>query len=536
VVLRDEPAPNPLRDSVVYQVYLPSFADGDGDGFGDLAGLRARMGYVKDLGVDACWITPHYESPFVDGGYDIANHRSVDPRFGTLEDFDRLLAAAHRRGLRLLIDVVPNHTSSRHPWFMDAMRGDPAARARYHFVPAAADGGPPNNWQSHFGGPAWTKDPGSGEYYLHLFAPEQPDLNWRDPSVRADFEATLRFWLERGVDGVRVDVAAGLFKDRALRDNPGDHTSTLLAHGPVESHSWDQREVHEVYRDWNRLFAGYPQAPSSVGEVSLADPNALAAYVRPDELGSAFALPLLEIGWDADQIVDGANRMIEAFARVGARPSWVLGNHDRSRIATRFGGGALGQARARAAALLLLALPGHAYLYAGDELGLEDADVPDEARQDPIFHRTDGVQKGRDGVRVPLPWEAVTPGHGFSVVRQGKAAPPWLPQPHGWGARAVDQQRRDPRSTLVLHRAAIRVRRTSTVFGHGRGILTVDDAGLLRLALLGEDGRRGNCWVNMRDAVARVPDGRVLVASGVFDRSRDGIVLPPDVALWVEER
>jgi alpha-glucosidase len=403
------------RDAVVYQIYLPSFADSNGDGIGDLPGITSRIDHLASLGVDAIWLTPHYPSPMADGGYDITDHTDVHPDFGTLADYDTLLAVAHAAGLRVLIDIVPNHVSAAHPWFTAALAGQEQARARFHFRPPAAVGGPPNNWQSLFGGPAWTLDATSGEYYLHLFSPDQPDLNWDHPDVRAEYERVLRFWLDRGTDGVRVDVAAGLLKDPALRDNPGTYSPGLFGHGPEQVHTWDQPGVHEIYTSWQAILDSYPHAPASVGEVCLADLDATAAYCRPGELGSAFTIELLKTSWGAAEYAHAIAGPLAAFTQVGARPSWVLSNHDKSRMVTRFGGGLRGAAAARAAALLLLGLPGAAYLYAGDELGLPDAHVPEDRRKDPIFHRSGGSRAGRDGVRVPLPWTDQARHAGFST-------------------------------------------------------------------------------------------------------------------------
>src|SRR3569833_3371702 len=388
------PAPQPAewwRTAVVYQVYLRSFADGNGDGIGDLAGLRSRLPYLSWLGVDALWINPHYPSGGADGGYDVIDYRAVDPDYGDVGDLEALVADARRLGLRVVLDVVPNHTSDQHPWFQKALADPDCPEAgRYHFAPPSEQ--PPNNWQSLFGGPAWSRTE-DGRWYLHLFAPEQPDLNWRDPAVADDFEKTLRFWLDRGVSGFRVDVAYGLFKDPGLRDNPGANTNnqnkdpglrdnpgayspTLFGHGPEQAMTWNQPEVHGVWRRWRAICDEYPDT-MLVGEVCLADLDEVARYSRPDELHQSFAFRLLKSPWSADAFADGVQSALEAFRPGGASVPWVLGNHDKDRLVTRFGGGAVGTARARAAALLQLSLPGAAYLYAGDELGLPQAEVPD---------------------------------------------------------------------------------------------------------------------------------------------------------------
>lgn len=526
------------RDAVVYQVFLASFCDGNGDGVGDLIGLAAKMPYLAWLGVDAVWITPHYPSPQADGGYDIADHTGVHPDFGTLADYDAMLEAAHSHGIRVLIDIVPNHVSAQHPWFRDALAGVPGARDRFHFRPTGPDGTVPNNWQSLFGGPAWTLDEASGEYYLHLFSPEQPDLNWEHPDVAAEYERILRFWLDRGTDGVRIDVAAGLYKDRSLRDNPGTYSPGLFGHGPEQVHTWDQPAVHDVYRSWNALLGAYPHAPASVGEVCLADLDATAAYCRPDELGSAFTIELLKTSWGAASYAHAITGPIEAFSRVGARPAWVLGNHDKSRMVTRFAptpddcgdldAAQVGERRARAAALLLAALPGSLYLYAGDELGLPDADVPATARLDPIFHRSGGTRLGRDGVRVPVPWSAGR-NAGFSTTD----GPLYLPQPDGWVTYAASDQSHDPDSFLSLYRRLLHLRRTLRVFGVGDGSVTVT-GDVLTLEVL--DGpRRAWCLLNAGDQPATCPAPGTLLATSDVAVTSDGqsVTLPGNTACWL---
>ena len=521
------------RDAVTYQVYVSSFADSNGDGIGDLAGVTARIPHLARLGVDALWLTPHYPSPGADGGYDIADHMGVHPDFGTLADYDELIRVAHEAGLRVLIDIVPNHVSEQHPWFLDAQAGIPGAKERFHFRPARPDGSLPNNWQSLFGGPAWTRDDTSGEYYLHLFSPQQPDLNWNHPDVRQHFEDVLRFWLDRGTDGVRIDVAAGLIKDPELRDNPGTYTPGLFGHGPEQVHTWDQAAVHDIYRSWNAILASYPQQPASVGEVCLADLNATARYCRPDELGSAFTIELLKTQWGAQEYAHAITGPLDEFRAVGAKPAWVLSNHDKSRMVSRFGDGHWGQARARAAALLLLALPGQAYLYAGDELGLPDAHVPDEARRDPIFHRSGGTRAGRDGVRVPMPWSTDEAHCGFSAT--GGAL--YLPQPDGWAAYAADRQWSDVRSFVNLYAELLRIRKASPLFGTADAHVTVD-GDVLTVHLRAEDGRTGRCVLNMGEASVTVSDPGHLSALSHFDvwAFAGQLFLPGACAAWLEDR
>jgi alpha-glucosidase len=521
-------APSPWwRDAVVYQVYLRSFADSDGDGVGDLTGLRSRLPYLAWLGVDAVWINPHYPSGGADGGYDVVDYRAVDPDYGDVADLEAVVADARRLGLRVLLDVVPNHTSDRHPWFRAALADpDGPEASRYHFAPPSD--APPNNWQSLFGGPAWSRTP-DGRWYLHLFSPEQPDLNWRDPAVAADFERTLRFWLDRGVSGFRVDVAYGLFKDAALRDNPGAYSPTLFGHGPEQAMTWDQPEVHDVWRRWRAVCEEYPET-MLVGEVCLADLDRVAQYSRPDELHQSLSFRLLKSTWDAGAFAEAIGGALDAFGTVGAPVSWVLGNHDKERQVTRFGGGEVGAARARAAALLLLALPGSAYVYAGDELGLPQAHVPPELRQDPIYHRSGGARAGRDGCRVPMPWNA-SPGVGFSPAG---AAEPWLPVPEGWDAHAVSRQAGQGGSVLTLYRRALALRRAHPAFGSGRATVGVED-GVLTVRSTGDAGTV-RCLVNMGSGtrLASCP-GTVLLASTRVHASNGSVALPADSAVWVLE-
>lgn len=456
-------SPSWWRDAVIYQVYPRSFADSDGDGLGDLRGVLDRIDHIVQLGADAVWLTPFYRSPQVDGGYDVEDHRAVDERFGRPEDLDELIAAAHDRGLRVLIDLVPNHTSDRHPWFRTALESLPGSpeRARYLFRPGRDDGrAPPNDWQSVFGGPAWHPvadltgaSVDDGQWYLHLFAPEQPDLDWTNDEVRAEFESILRFWLDRGVDGFRIDVAHGLAKDPEMPDLAGRYDTAGLA--AVGHPHWDRDEVHDVYRSWRRLIDEYPGDRIFVAEAYLESPERLAAYVRDDELHTAFNFRFLMAPWSAPELRSAIEDTLDQHQRVGAPATWVLSNHDVVRPPTRYGGGAVGERRARAAALLMFALPGAAYVYQGEELALDEVeDLPPASRQDPTFRRTAGTEPGRDGCRVPLPWEGTSSPFGF-----GDGAPPWLPQPADWSTRTVAAQALDPSSCLCLYRAAIEWRR-----------------------------------------------------------------------------
>jgi len=510
------------RDAVFYQIYVRSFADGTGDGVGDLPGVRSRLGHLADLGVDAIWITPFYPSPMADGGYDVADYRDVDPLFGSLADFDGLLADAHDLALRVVIDIVPNHTSSEHPWFREALAAAPGSqeRARYVFRESTDPaGGPPNDWESVFGGPAWTRVP-DGQWYLHLFTPEQPDLDWRNVEVGDEFEDVLRFWLDRGVDGFRIDVAHGLLKAADLPDAAGTLHPSLLSADDVPSPMWDQPEVHDVYRRWRKVLDSYPGERMAVGEAWVFSPEALARNVRPDELHQAFNFRFLKAPWEAAAWREAVTTSLAAVEQVGAPATWVLSNHDVERHVTRYGGGEQGVRRARAALLVLLALPGSVYLYQGEELGLpEVTDLPEDALQDPIWERSGHTRRGRDGCRVPLPWEPSGASFGFS---SGDARP-WLPQPAGWGELSVAAAP----SMLALYRAALAARRAEPALGDG-ALRWLDSPGPGLLAFA-RDGGALVCAVNMGGDPARIPAyGELVLASGPVD----GDVLPPDTAAW----
>ncbi len=481
------PAPAPARcwwkSAAIYQLYVRSFADGNGDGIGDLAGVRSRLPYLAALGIDAIWFNPWYPSPMADAGYDISDYRSVDPVFGTLADADALIGEAHALGIRIIIDIVPNHGSDLHPWFTEALSAGPgsAARDRFWFRPGRGPGGelPPNNWQSVFGGPAWTRvteaDGSPGQWYLHLFDPGQPDFNWSSADVRAEFEDVLRFWFDRGADGIRIDSAALLCKDPALPD---------LADGqpPGPGHPFtDRDEVHAVYQSWRAIADEYPER-MLIGEIWLPDATRLMRYVNPGELHTVFNFPYLNCPWDAAALRTVIDRTLALSAPAGSPATWVLSNHDVDRVVSRYGRAdtafslarrryfhafpvdlPLGTRRARAAALLTMALPGAVYVYQGEELGLGEVQgIPDELRQDPIWARTGGADPGRDGSRVPLPWAGTEPPFGFSPPG---AAAPWLPQPKEWRDLTVAAESASPDSVLALYRAALRIRRAEPAFG-----------------------------------------------------------------------
>ena len=574
------------RSAVVYQVYIRSFADASGDGEGDIGGLRSRLPYLRDLGVDAIWITPWYPSPMRDGGYDVADYRDIDPRYGTLADARGLIAAAHAAGLRVIIDVVPNHTSSAHPWFREAVaspRGS-AARERYHFREGRGPRGvePPNNWRSVFGGLAWTRAPdpaalggdgaaggeGPKQWYLHLFDEAQPDLNWDNPEVREDFERTLEFWLEMGVDGFRIDVADLLLKAPGLPDVP-ERSETIsraddpAAWNPADHPYENQPGLHEIYRRWRAIADAAGREVVFCGEIHLPA-RGIAGLLRPGELQTAFNFDFALQPWDAAALRASIDRTLESHGEVGAPATWVVGNHDLPRPTYRYGrfrpGGeqredsarpwdawerieaadlAAGLRRARAVALLYLALPGSAYVYQGDELGLPEVlDLPPEVRQDPTFRRSRGADVGRDGARIPIPWSGDRPPFGFGP----EGSRPWLPQPSGWSALSVEAQAADPESALQLYRAALQLRRTHPAFGDGL-------AGQAFRWLESPPGtlvfRRGDahasgivCAINLSaENLPLPPNSRVLVASGPLDSAapdgRPGI-LPAETAVWLE--
>ncbi|MEU3456374.1 glycoside hydrolase family 13 protein [Micromonospora sp. NPDC006766] len=536
-----QPATGWWTEAVIYQVYPRSFADSNGDGIGDLPGITARLDHLAELGIDAVWLSPFYPSPQADAGYDVADYRDVDPLFGTLADADTMIAEAKARGLRVIVDLVPNHTSSAHRWFPAALAAEPgsAERQRYIFRDGRGPQGaePPNDWQSVFGGPAWTRLP-DGQWYLHLFDPGQPDLNWDNPEVRAEFLSILRFWLDRGVDGFRVDVAHGLIKQADLAD--WQEPQEILSGNEVDKPRppmWDQDGVHEIYRDWRRVLDSYQGGRILVAEAWVEPAERLARYVRPDEMHQAFNFEYLLASWTAPAQYAVITRSLEATDTVGAPTTWVLSNHDVVRHASRLGlpidaprpngigigdpqpDAALGLRRARAATLLMLALPGSAYLYQGEELGLpEHTTLPDEVRQDPTWERSGHTQRGRDGCRVPIPWEADAPSYGF-----GPTDASWLPQPPIWAEYALDRQRGVPGSTYELYRTALRLRRAH---GLGRGtlrwlasgdeVLTFTNGELTVLTNFG------------MEPVPLPPGAEVLASSAPLD----GATVPTDVTVW----
>jgi alpha-glucosidase len=516
------------QDAVFYQIYVRSFADADGDGVGDIAGITSRIPYLAGLGVDAVWVTPFYPSPQVDHGYDVADYRDVDPVFGTLADFNQMLETAHEHGIRVVVDVVPNHSSDEHEWFRQAIAAEPGSpeRARYIFRDGRGRDGvqPPNNWMSTFGGPAWTRVE-DGQWYLHLFDRRQPDFDWDNPEVGDEFESVLRFWLDRGVDGFRIDVAHGMIKAEGLPDvdsdnNPGGIEAALAER---DRPYWDQPAVHDVYRRWRRVLDEYEGDRMAVAEAWVSTAESMARYVRPDELQQVFNFNWLEARWSAAAFRAVVEATFAAVRPVDATPTWVLSNHDVERHVSRYGGGERGLSRARAATLTMLALPGSAYLYAGEELGLPQADVPDEHRQDPTWHRGGGV--GRDGCRVPMPWSGDAPPFGFGPAG---SAPTWLPQPDCWRRLSVAAQQDDAGSTLSFYRRALQTRR-DLLPGLGTDVEFLGSAPEV-LAL-----RRAPdlvCVVNCGEEPTDVSGvGELVLASGAADQVAAGS-LPPDTAAW----
>ncbi len=538
--------PSWWQTAVVYQVYIRSFADGNADGIGDIAGLRARLPYLGSLGVDAIWINPWYPSPMADAGYDVTDYRDIEPAYGTLADAQALIAEAHAHGIRVLLDIVPNHTSDQHVWFGAALAGEPEARRRYHFRPGrGADGAqPPNNWQSVFGGPAWTRV-ADGDWYLHLFAPGQPDLNWDHAEVRAEFEDILAFWFDRGVDGFRIDVAHGLVKKAGLPDTAErDEAGQSLVQSRAGHPAWDQDGVHDIYRGWRAVAQRYTPERIFIAEAWVPSNERLARYLRSDELHTAFQFDFLRTPWRAELLRTVVDDAIAAAATVGAPPTWVLSNHDVTRTVTRFARSqpmhlietdwergrwadeaadhVLGRRRARAAALVQLALPGTAYVYQGEELALEEIeDLPAEVRQDPTWTQSGFTDVGRDGCRIPLPWTETDVPYGFAA---DAGATTWLPQPTHWAEHSVQAQDRDPDSTLNLYRAAL----------HLRPSLWRDAGDVKWLSIAPEVAafERGGaqCWVNTGDTGVGLPE---MASMMLASEPGIGKVLPPDAAVWL---
>jgi alpha-glucosidase len=499
---------------VIYQIYPRSFLDTNGDGTGDLPGITRRLDYLVDLGIDAIWISPIFPSPMADFGYDVADYTDVDPIFGTLADLDALVAAAHERGLKLLLDYVPNHTSDRHPWFIEsrASRENPK-RDWYLWRDPAPDGGPPNNWLSTFGGSAWELDPTTGQYYYHAYLKEQPDLNWRHPPTRQAMLDVLRFWLDRGIDGFRIDALRQVIKDDQFRDDPPDPTWTP-ARAPynslVHTRSSDQPELQDLILEFRTLSDRYADR-LLIGELYLPI-SRLVAYYGVDGRGLQlpFNFHLILTPWRAREIA----ALIEAYEAalpIGAWPNWVLGNHDQPRVATR-----VGPAQARAAAMLLLTLRGTPTIYQGEEIGMEDVEIPPSAIQDPVALQLPGLGLGRDPERTPMQWDT-TPHAGFTDPQ----ATPWLPLADDAQKRNVAVQTTDPQSMLNLYRTLLRIRRASPALSVGayRQVF-VDDDLLIYARTQGEDERliALNLSAAARDLPGDIVGSRRVELSSMLDQ------------------
>ena len=525
------------RDAVVYQVYIRSFNDANGDGVGDIEGVRERLPYLAALGVDALWFNPWYPSPLADSGYDISDYRAIDPAFGTLWEAERLITEARALGIRTIVDIVPNHISSEHPWFAKALAspaGSPE-RGLFWFRPGSGEHGeqPPNDWQSIFGGSAWTRI-ADGDWYLHLFASEQPDLNWERPEVWAEHEDILRFWFERGVAGVRIDSAALLVKDPALSPEPADA-------GPGQHPFTDRDELHQIYRRWRAIADGYEEPRLLVGEVWLPDAERFARYLRPDELHTAFNFDFLACPWEPGPMRTSIKSALAAHAPVDAPATWVLSNHDVTRPVTRYGRADTGFSfeskregtptdlergtrRARAAALLAMALPGSMYIYQGEELGLPEVeDIPPDRRQDPMWHRSDGVDPGRDGCRVPIPWSGPERPYGFSPNPEAQL---WLDQPGDWQSLSVEAETGDPDSMLTLYRTGLSIRRQAP-WGTDAAFAWLDYGD--QVIAFGR-GERFACIVNFGEEPIELPPAvEVLAASGPLEAG----AVPQDTTVWL---
>ncbi|GAB09603.1 alpha-glucosidase [Gordonia araii NBRC 100433] len=520
------------RHAVVYQIYPRSFADSDGDGVGDLGGIINKIGHLELLGVDAIWLSPVMRSPMADHGYDVSDPRAIDPMFGDIATFDRLVTEAHARDIRVAMDLVPNHTSVEHPWFIEALSAAPGSpeRSRYLFRDGrGADGSqPPNNWVSVFGGPAWSRitepDGTPGQWYLHLFAPEQPDLNFENPEVVEDLERTLRFWLDRGVDGFRIDVAHGLAKAPGLPDMDLD-AAQVLRHTDADPR-FNNPQVHPIHRRIRAVVDEYPGA-FTVGEIWVDDNAQFSAYLRPDELHLGFNFRLAMAAFTVDEIRGAIENSLTAVAAVGAPPTWALSNHDVFREVTRYApddspaGIATGVDRARAMLLVALALPGTTFIYNGAELGLPNVDLPDEALQDPVWERSGRTARGRDGCRIPIPWEGDAPPFGFSSNPDT-----WLPMPSDWADLTVEKQLEDVYSTLALYRRAIELRYHRREF---RGD-TIEWYGAPKgcLAFRRAEGHLV-CALNTGTDPVSLPPGEVLLVSKPLVDGR----LPGDSAAWL---
>jgi alpha-glucosidase len=543
------------RDAVTYQIYIRSYADSNGDGKGDVEGIRSRLPYLKALGVDAIWITPWFPSPQIDHGYDVADYMAIEPDYGTLANAELLIKQTHEHGIKLLVDIVPNHSSDKHVWFQSALKAAPGSheRSRYHFVDGKGLNGdlPPNNWTSIFGGPAWERvieaDGMPGQWYLHLFAVEQPDFNWDSEDVRKYFIKVLKFWLDRGVDGFRIDVAHGMVKAAGLPDIVEVATDSDVLAADTRPF-WDQDGVHGIYREWRKVLDSYPGDRMAVAEAWVSPASRIARYLRPDELANSFNFDFLSSPWEPKSLRKMIDRSMEALEVVGAPSSWVFNNHDVVRSVDRFDLGLIagttnttlerqgdprrfnlkrGTLRARAGAMLMLALPGGAYIYQGEELALPEVrDIPEDRLTDPRWAMSGHTDRGRDGCRVPIPWKSDSAGaFGFSSDPALRPDQAWLPQSHNWGNFSVEKQEDDPSSTLTMYREALAIRHEES--GLGDGPMTWIDAGHDVLAF----SRPGKfaCYVNFGEPIELPEDSTILLSSV----SIPGTQLPTDTAAWL---
>jgi alpha-glucosidase len=536
------------RSAIIYQIYPRSFADGNGDGMGDLPGITSRLDSLASLGIDAIWLSPFMRSPQKDAGYDVSDYTDVDPLFGTLADFDAMVTRAHELGLRVLVDLVPNHTSDQHRWFQAALaspKGSPE-REFYHFKEGRGENGelPPNNWLSMFGGPAWTRIE-DGSWYCHLFDSSQPDLNWENPAVERAFEEILRFWLDRGVDGFRVDQPHAMGKAEGLPDHPDvERAGAGFIEGEPSPPMWFQESVHPIFRRWRAILDSYPGERAMCGEAYVLPLSFMALWVRNDEFHQTFNFRYLDSEWKPEILFNSINESFKAFDEVGAPSTWVLSNHDIIRHATRMGGVVgrptasdgigtndpqpdreLGLRRARGATLFTLGLPGSTYLYQGEELGLpEHTTIAPEFRQDPTFFRTNGKRVGRDGCRVPLPWESgAGAANGFNST--GKA---WIPQPELYAEYSRDQQEGVEGSTLEMYKHALRLRKELGL-GNGSFDWVPEYTNSTSLGF-----RNGDVLVihNFGSEAIEIPSGVVIASS----RNGASVGLEPDQTVWLQTK
>ena len=543
------------RSAVIYQIYPRSFADGNGDGMGDLPGITSKLSHLKDLGIDAIWCSPFFKSPQKDAGYDVADYRDIDPLFGTLADFDNLITESNRLGIKVIVDLVPNHSSDQHVWFQQALKAKPGSkeRNRYLFRDGRGENGelPPNNWPSVFGGDAWSRitepDGSPGQWYLHIFDSSQPDFNWENPEVKEEFDDILRFWLDRGAAGFRIDVAHGIVKAPGLPDV--SETSTTMSgevegapkDQEVEHPYWGQDGVHEIIRGWRKVLDEYEDR-AMCAEAWVLPLSRMARWVRPDEYHQTFNFGYLETPWNSAKLKINIDDSLREFGGVGAPATWVLSNHDVIRHATRFaydklpkqGDGigpgypqpdtAKGLHIARAATSFMLGLPGGAYLYQGEELGLPEHTTLDaKYRQDPTFFRTKGERVGRDGCRVPLPWQNDAPAFGFSD--SGKA---WIPQPDTYRDYSRNLQQGVEGSTLELYKSLLKLRKSHDL-GNGSLVWKKELAGDNGLAYLNNDVL---VIANIGGDKIKLPAGKILVSSQVGLDSEG--TLETDQVAWLQ--